>query len=43
MNKRKDSYYLGKLLALLKPYKLYLAAILLCLIASSGIVFYSPC
>ncbi len=42
MNKRKDSYYLGKLLALLKPYKLYLAAILLCLIASSGIVFLQP-
>ena len=42
MNKRKDSYNLGKLLALLKPYKLYLAAILLCLIASSGIVFLQP-
>ena len=42
MNKKKDYYYLGKLLALLKPYKYYLAAIFLCLIASSAIVFLQP-
>lgn len=33
---------LGKLLTLLKHYKYYLAAVLLCLISSSAIVFLQP-
>lgn len=42
MDKKNDFYYLKKMLILLKPYKFYFIAVLLCLVISSAIVFLQP-
>lgn len=42
MNRKNDLYYLRNILVLLKPYKFYFIAVLLCLAASSAIVFLQP-